>query len=415
VAPVASAAPAAAARPASSFSALAVPGYALLWTSGMLWHLSRWSLAFLTAYLVNDLTASPRLVQLTGAAMWAPLLVGGAMGGVVADRFDRKRTVVSLLVFLIPLVVVMALAVGSGRFEVWMAYPFLALVGIGWVVDMTSRRSLVFDLVGLENIDNAMALESLSLSGGIVVGTLLGGSAIGVLGIGEAYMVVAVLLVVALLLLARVPAPSRSLPPSTTKPLADLRQALGLLRTHAVLVAILGVTVLANFFCFSYLPLVQVVADDLGLGPGMTGVLASATGLGMMTGSLVVARTRPRRRGLVYCGGTLAALVLLIGFATMTWIPAVLFFLFASSVGAGLFSATQGTLVMTTVEADVRGRALGLLSMAIGALPIGMFVLGEAAEAFGASAAIVASVVCGTTLLVAWLATHRVLLRVEAP
>jgi hypothetical protein len=67
---------------------------------------------------------------------------------------------------------------------------------------------------------------------------------------------------------------------------------------------------------------------------------------------------------------------------------------------------------MITVEADVRGRALGLLSMAIGALPLGMFALGESAEVLGASTAIVVSVLTGATLMIAWLATHRAVLRV---
>jgi len=399
-------------RATGMFSAFSVPGFAPLWASGLLWHLSRWGLAFLTAYLVNDLTDSPRMVQLTGAAMWAPLLIGGVAGGVVADRFDRRRTVLTQLAFLVPLVVAMGLLVTSGRIEVWMVYPFLSLVGVGWVVDMTSRRSLVFDVVGSEHLDNAMALESLSLSGGIAVGTLLGGTAIGVLGIGEAFFVLAALLVVAFFLLSAVPSPPAAVELAPTRPLADLRQGMGLLRTHRVLVSILGVTVLANFFYFAYLPLVQVIAADLDLGPGLTGLLASATGMGMMTGSLAVARLRPRRRGIVYTGGTLGGMLLLIGFATLSWFPLVLMFVFLSSIGAGLFGATQSTLVMITVEADVRGRALGLLSMAIGALPLGMFALGESAEVLGASTAIVVSVLTGATLMIAWLATHRAVLRV---
>jgi predicted MFS family arabinose efflux permease len=396
------------------FSALEVRGFGLLWASGALWHISRWGIAFLSAYLVNQLTDSPRLVQLTGAVMWTPLLLGGVVGGVIADRFDRRRTVLAQLTVLVPLVTVIAILVDRGTIEVWMLYPFLFVVGIGWVVDMTSRRSLVFDVVGPSQIDNAMALESLSLSGGIALGTLLGGSIVSLLGVGPAFGAVAVLLCVAGLLLWRVEPPPATVSAGTSTPIADLRDGIGLLRTHRGLVGILGVTVVANFFYFAYFPLVQVIADELDVGAFLTGLLASATGLGMMGGSLLVARLHPRRRGRVYLTGVFTGMLLLIGFATMRWYPAALGFLLGSSVGGGLFGATQSTLVMTTVGAAVRGRALGLLSMAIGALPVGMFLLGELAEVTGPGAAIATYSVTGTVLLVLWQARHPEVAAMEA-
>jgi predicted MFS family arabinose efflux permease len=396
------------------FSALAAPGFGLLWASGALWHISRWGIAFLSAYLVNDLTDSPRLVQLTGAVMWTPLLLGGVLGGVIADRFDRRRTVLLQMAVLTPLVAVIAVLVQRDTIEVWMLYPFLFVVGIGWVFDMTSRRSLVFDVVGSAQIDNAMALESLSLSGGIALGTLLGGSVISLLGIGAAFGVVAALLCIAGLLLWRVQPPPATVSAGTSTPIADLRDGLGLLRTHRGLVGILGVTVVANFFYFAYFPLVQVIADDLDVGAFLTGLLASATGLGMMAGSLLVARFQPRRRGLVYLTGVFTGMALLIGFATLQWYPAALGFLLGSSIGGGLFGSTQSTLVMTTVEAAVRGRALGLLSMAIGALPVGMFLLGELAEVVGTGAAITVFSVSGSLLLALWQSRHREVAAMEA-
>ena len=70
-------------------------------------------------------------------------------------------------------------------------------------------------------------------------------------------------------------------------------EGLGLLRTNAVVVSILGITVLSNFFYFSHFPMVQVVADRVGATPALTGLLASASGFGMITGSLLVARWQP--------------------------------------------------------------------------------------------------------------------------
>jgi len=167
-------------------------------------------------------------------------------------------------------------------------------------------------------------------------------------------------------------------------------------------VSVLGVTAFVDFFYFSYSPLVQVIGKNLGAGPASVGLLASMTGFGMGIGSLYVARFRPARRGLVYVGGSFAAMALLIGFALSPWYAVSVVVLLASSVGMGLFGSTQSTLVMTSVPEDVRGRALGLMSTAIGTLPLGMLVLGEVAQRAGAPAAIVSSMLAGLACLVVW-------------
>ena len=94
------------------------------------------------------------MVQLAGTVLYAPLLLGGVLGGVISDRFDRLVTVRVQLLALIPLTVVIGVLVNSDRLEVWMLYVYMFLVGIGWVTDMTSRRALVFDLVGEARLDS---------------------------------------------------------------------------------------------------------------------------------------------------------------------------------------------------------------------------------------------------------------------
>ena len=82
----------------------------------------------------------------------------------------------------------------------------------------------------------------------------------------------------------------------SVSPRRDFVEGLGLLRTNAVVVSILGITVLFNFFYFSHFPMVQVVADRVGATPALTGLLASASGFGMITGSLLVARWQPEQQ-----------------------------------------------------------------------------------------------------------------------
>lgn len=410
--------PPAAAAPLRLTAALHIPYYPYMWVSGALWHTSRWGMAFLAAYFARTMSESPRLVQLTGVAMWLPLLLGGVIGGVISDRFDRRRTLLWQLGALIPLVFLIGALAATDTLRLWMIYPFMAMVGIGWVVDMTSRRAFIYDLVGPAAIDNAMALESFAMALGMIFGTLFGGSAIEAIGVGWAFVAMGALLAVSWVLFSRVPAsaaqhaPVRM--PVTTSPIAQLRDGFSLLGRYRGLVSILGITAAVNFFYFSFTPLVQVIGKQLGAGAGRVGLLASMTGFGMMISAVVIARGRIDRRGRAYCVGSLAAFALLVIVAqAQTYLLAVVALLLAG-VGMGFFGSTQSTLVMTSVPLEVRGRALGLLSTAIGVLPLGMIALGELAEAFGTRTAITASALTGALCATVWLLRYPQVLAMTA-
>jgi MFS family permease len=395
------------------FAAFRVRHFGLVWLSGLLWHLCRWGVAFVGSYLVNDLTGSPRLVQLVGTTLYAPLLIGGIIGGVVSDRFDRLNTVRLQMAVLAPFTFVIGLAVRSGSIEVWMLYVHLFAMGVGWVSDMTSRRALVFDLVGDGRVANAMALESVSLALGMAFGALVGGYAIEAVGIGAAYFFIAGFAFAALVLLAIVERPAARRSATSAATLADIRDGVRIVRHYRAVVGVLGVTMIANLFLFSYFPIIPVLAEKLDASAFLVGLLAGGTGIGMMLGSLVVAQRAPRRRGLVYLSGAFAALAFLVAFALSPVYWLALAMIVASGLGSGLFSAMQATLVMTAVPEEVRGRALGLLSMAIGALPVGMYLLGEIAERVGASTAIVVSAAIGAVLLSVWVKRRPEILTLE--
>lgn len=391
-------------------SATSVEGFVALLFAGMCWHWARWGIAFLSAFWVNDVTDSPRMVQLTGTTMWAPLLLGGAIGGVFADRFDRLRTVQFQLGLLVPMVVLVGILELNDLLRLWAIYPFLLAAGVGWVGDMTSRRALVFELVGAQRLDNAMAYESFSLATGVAVGNLIGGSVAESLGVGAGFLVIAGLLSVGFLALKWVPRtePSRAAQnQDVSSTLDELRAGLSLLKTNRGLRSILGITFIANFFLFAYFPAVQRIGDRIGASPSQIGLIAAMTGFGMMTGSFIIGLWEPKRRGLVYVGGVAFGMVMLVPFATSTTVLGAAVALLVATTGVGFFAATQSTLVLTTVEANMRGRAMGLLSMAIGALPVGTFVLGEIAEAAGASRAVVSMASMGLVLLCLWVLTHK--------
>lgn len=378
-----------------------VPHFAALYLSGWVFNISRWGLAFLGAFIVNVETASPRLVQLTGTFMWAPLLLAGVAGGALSDRIDRRSMVLGLFAVMAPLSAGLGALYLTERLEVWLLLAAMTSIGFGWVIDMTARRALIFDLVGAERINNAMALEMVSTAGGLALGSLLAGSVVELLGVGPAFFAIAALGLIAAGMMSTVPRQRPSAGAEREPFLASLGEALRSLPANPMLVSVLGITVAVNFFHFPFFPIVQVIGERVGASPFGIGALSAASGLGMMISALWVAAADPHR-GRVYFWGPVVAMSLMLGFALFRNYWLVLASLFAAALCLGLFGATQGALTMTSVPESMRGRAMGLLSTAIGSLPIGMYALGELAEALGAPSALVVFNLGGLAALSLW-------------
>lgn len=431
----------AAAPKESRFAVFGVPGFAATYAVGVVWSMCRWGLGFLGAYVVTHKTGSPRLVQLTGAMLWAPLLLAGMVGGAVSDRFSRRKVLFGQFVVLCPLTLGMAALAAADRLPLGLLYAYMVAAGFGWVIDMTVRRAMVYDIVGDAYLNRAMAFEGLSSSLGLAAGAMAGG-ALASLGAGTAYLVVAGAMLVAALLVLRTPsaaslhrpvpaapapsaaqaAPSPGGPqPAASSPapapagsqsfFTEVADGLRFLRRAPVLLSILGVTAITNFFHFAYFPIVPLVAERVGASAFFAGFLAAATGFGMAVGSTFVI-TRGPARGRAYVIGATGAFLLLNGFALFQhYVPVYVSLLLASSF-VGVFGATQSVLVMTAVEPHMRGRALGMLSMAIGWLPVGMYLLGELAQAVGASTALVVANVAGVACLWLFLAWRPQVLKI---
>ena len=386
----------------STFDALKVRHFPLLFASGWTWNLSRWGVSFIGPFIANDLTGSARMVQLAGVALWSPLLFGGVVGGWVSDRFDRRRIVIGQFFVTIPGLAILGCIEITGRLQPWMIYPVLFVTGVGWVFDMVGRRVIVYDLVGPEKIDNALALESSGTAMALAFGALAGGSLIQGVGVGWALIVMGALQIISLATFATVPSVTARRKVAAAG-FTALIEGIKMLRTEKNLISILGVTAFVNFFFFSSTPLLQVVGGKFNVGPALLGLLAAMLGIGMFIGSIGVARYHPVRRGLLYVTGSYIAFAFMVGFALSPWYATSAMFLVCASIGMGFFGSTQSILVMDSVSEERRGRALGLLSSAIGVLPLGMLAVGEIAEVFGASQAVAIGVLTGALLMTLFL------------
>jgi len=382
---------------------LAVPGFVPLYASTWLWHLTRWGGLFTCSYLVTKLVDAPFLNQLVGASVFAPMLLGGIAAGVLSDRIERHRLIFATLWVLIPVTFLMFVLVQTNTVRVWMVFPFMLMVGMLGLVNMTSQRTLLYDTVGPAHAPRALTLDSVGMAVASMVGTLLGGTLIQAGGIGAAFALLCLALCGSAVLIRHVPRPVRQ----TSMPTLSIREHLdvgtALLRRSPPLRSMLGITVVMNVFYFSFVPLVPVMAKHLGANAFLTGVLASAAGVGQLVGGLVLASRGDHRRGRIFVGGSILCLCGLGVFAVVPFLGLAFIALLLAGAGQAGFGSMQSLLAIEAAGRAEQGAALGLLSTAVGALPLGMLYMGVSAQWLGAPLALFASSTGGMTILMVWL------------
>ncbi|MDO0975324.1 MFS transporter [Mycolicibacterium frederiksbergense] len=379
-----------------------VPGYRNLFVSSLLWHTTRWGVLFTTSYLLTQIADSPVLNQVVGALFFVPMLLGGFFAGVISDRFERKRLILVVQLLLIPVEFLMFAAVQSGRVEVWMTFPFMFFVGIGGLVNMTAQRPLIYETVGPRLASRAMTIEATSQAGSAMFGTLVGGILIQQLGMGAGFAGMGLMLVASAVLLAFVPQPQYAATPLAAGSVSLRNQvatSASLLRRSRRFVAMLVITVVMNLCMFGYIPLIPVVAEDFAQSAVLAGALAAAPGLGQITAGVVLSTRQLYRYGTVFACGSAIALLGLLVFATVPVLAVAFVALFVAGIGQAGFGSMQSLLAIESAGPHERGVALGVLSTAIGALPIGMAVIGLGAELFGTRAALITSSLVGLVVL----------------
>ena len=426
---------------------LAVQDYPYLLAAGLVFDWARIGMGFLGPWYMNDATHSPRLVQLTGSASWI-FLIAGPCFGVISDRFDRRRTVVCVLGAMAVMSAGIAWLLQHSLMSPSWMFVYMVLSSVCTVLDTTNRPALIYDLLFLQGgerfVGLAMALRSIGSNSGKIFGNQAVGYLVEHVGVGAAFLVVAALLGTACLLVSCVPSPPKAKKRSAGGGsggggrdgrggggagcehegaheggdgdedggedgdedgggvIGELRAGVAMAWGDKAFMSMLGVTFLANFNYWSHMPLLQVLATRLDASPYQTGLLLSASGWGGLVASLLVTSTNPVRIGLVYCLGITFADLILPGAAILNF-KAAFSALAGSGFLAGLFGAVQSALVMGMVPDELRGRALGMLTMAIGAGPFGMAVLGELAERYGAPAALLWFALAGFAAQLVWL------------
>lgn len=338
-------------------------------------------------WLILTLTNSPFYVGLTSALSSLGVLLFSLYAGVLADRTDKRRFIIFMQIAFMLEAFTVAILVFTHVVAVWQVLLLATLLGIASAFDIPMRQSFVVEMVGKDDLMNAIALNSSLFNGARVIGPAIAGLLIGAVGIAWCYFLngVSYIAVIAGLLLMRLPQIPR--PAKTASAWSGFHEVLMYLRSDRRLRVLMVLTGILSVFGFPYISMMPVFARDvLHRGAGGYGVLTSSIGIGAVIGALGIALYSARiaaRGRLMLMGGTIFGILLML-FSASRSLPLSVALLALAGCAMIVNNALTNTLLQTSAPDHLRGRIMGFYSFVfVGMAPFGAFLFGLAAEHVG--------------------------------
>ena len=357
-----------------------------------------WMQSVAQALLVLNLVGpkdGPVALGLIGAVQFIPVMILGLFGGMIADLWPKRRTIVVTQIASGLLALILAVLAMTGTVQVWHVFALGLILGIVNAVDMPTRQSFVVEMVGRDDVANAVALNSAVFNGARIIGPVVAGVLIAIVGVGWCFTLNAisyVAVVVGLLMMRDgelLPSPLLAMPHSIHEAGRDLAEGLSYVRRTPVVLLVVGMVGVVSTFGMNFnviVPALGVVV--LKLDPFGVGALYSAMGVGALIAALIAASSvRPRLRLLI--GGALVMGASEVALSFTTSFPVALACIFFAGLGAVAMAATANSLIQVTVPGPLRGRVMSVYTTVfVGSTPAGNAFTGGLAGGFGTPLAI---------------------------
>ncbi|MBI3934776.1 MAG: MFS transporter [Acidobacteria bacterium] len=345
-----------------------------------------WVQTVAQSWLVYRLTDSSVMLGVVGFASQIPYLFS-PIGGVIADRMNRHRLVVLTQVLSAAQALLLAWLTLSGQVRVWHVFYLALALGIVGVFDMTARQSFLVEMVGKEDLMNAIALNSSVYNTGRVLGPAVAGVMVAAIGEGWCFFVNGIsflAVIVGLLMMRLSPLLPREIKIS---PVEQFREGIHYVRQSEPLRALLIHLGIVSIMNYPFIVLMPVFADRiLRGGPKTLGILMSAFGVGALLGGLYMA-TRTGLRGLsrTIVRATIVYSIALILFSFSPTVAIACVFLVVAGAGMMLQVASTNTSLQSITSDALRGRVMGFYGMMfLGMVPIGSLLAGWLGDWIGA-------------------------------
>jgi MFS family permease len=371
---------------ATTLRALRHRNFQLFFGGQLISLIGTWMQSVAQAWLVYRLTKSPLLLGSAGFASQIPVFLFAPFGGITADRTNRQRLVIATQVASMTLAGILAWLTLSGRIQVWHIFALAALLGVVNAFDIPGRQSFLVDMVGKEDLMNAIALNSSMFNGARVIGPAIAGILVAKIGEGWCFAANAIsyIAVIVGLLLMNARSVARI---SQRSPVEDIVEGFRWVNRTKIIRALLLLLGLVSLVAMPYTVLMPVFADKvLHGGARGLGILMGATGVGALFGALTLAAktgVKGLGRWVAFSCAGLGISLCCFSFSTSFWLSVAL--LLPAGYSMMLQMACSNTLVQTMVPDELRGRVMSVYSMMfMGMAPFGAFFGGALAHRVGA-------------------------------
>lgn len=365
--------------------------YRLFFGGQLISLIGTWMQGVAQSWLVYRLTGSPVLLGFVGFACQIPVLLLSPVGGSVADRYNRHRILIATQTTAMLLAFVLAALTLTGHVQVWHIFVLASLLGVVNAVDIPTRQAFAVDMVGREDLINAIALNSSMINGARMIGPAVAGVLVATVGEGWCFLingisytaVIAGLLLMSLTVQIRVP-----LPGSALASIVEGFRYVGRTGPIRALLLLLG---LVSLMGMPYAVLMPIFADQiLHGGPRGLGLLLGASGFGALIGALVLAARKGIRglgRWIALAAAGFGMSLILFSLSRSFWLSAAL--LVPAGFSMMIEMAASNTLIQSLIPDELRGRVMAAYSMMfIGMGPFGSLLAGALAHRIGAPAAV---------------------------
>ncbi len=374
-----------------AFSSLQIKNYRWYWIGLVSGMVGMQMQILVRGWLVYAMTDSPLLLGLVTGATGIPMLLATPLGGVLVDRSNKRNlilisefigTINSLIIFLL---------IFANTLEIWHLFVSSLVAGTCFAVNMPARQAIIGDLVGESQLINGVTLNSVGATIGRIMGPSLAGVLAGFIGMAWTYLATTLLFgfVVYAMFLVRLPPGSVTL--KHTHPLSDFAEGMRYAAKNRMILILVVLSAITIFLGMSYTSLLPVFAKDIfGTGPTGLGIMTSATAIGALAGSLMMAFFgNINRRGLYLLIATFCIGSFLVAFALSGNFYLSCAVLFIVGVANSIAAVLNNTIIQLEVDPHMRGRILSLFAMTFGLMGIGSMPMGALAEAIGTPIAVV--------------------------
>lgn len=389
-------------RNSGMFRALSHRNYRVFWLGAFLSNVGTWMQAVAQGWLILYLTNSSFWLGLDGFMATAPGFFLTLAGGVFADRVDRRRLLLLTQVVAGLAAIALAMLVWTNRVNVWMILGFSLITGCCMALASPSYQAMTIDLVGREDLANAVALNSSQFQLSRLVGPVLAGIGFEFFGLAGCFFVngVSFVAVVIALLMVRYDRPTKL----HTHPVKDrhalwqdLLAGIHYVKRRPRVFSLLSISAFVSLCGAPYLTLIPIFARDIfHLGASGLALMMGVAGAGAFIGALFLTYLGDfKRKGIFVLGGAFGFGASLIAFALANDLVLSLIFLFLVGFTVVTSVALTNTLLQKLVTDEMRGRVMSMFILSfIGTMPLGNLLAGVISHRYGAPLTLASGGLC---------------------